>query len=157
MRPKRWVGILAGAALAALPALAGEHGKCTMSTQDCLNHMAAQMRNAGFVGVELDRDDTTGTLTVLKVVPGSPAEAAGIQPGDVLFALNGVRIGKDNEKALEKARKDWAPGQSVTYTIKRDGAEKEVSLTLAPMPADVMAKYIGEHMLQHAAIDTASK
>ncbi len=157
MRLKRWVGILAGVALAVLPALAGEHGKCTMSTQDCLNHMAAQMRNAGFVGVELDRDDTTGTLTVLKVVPGSPAEAAGIQSGDVLFALNGVRIAKDNEKALEKARKDWAPGQSVNYTIKRDGAEKEVSLTLAPMPADVMAKYIGEHMLQHAAIDTASK
>lgn len=156
MLRRRTVPVVAVAALAASLALAGQSGtKCTMTTQDCLNHMAAQMKSAGFVGVELNRDDATGTLTVTKVIPGTPAEAAGIQAGDVLYALNGVVISKASEKELEKARKDWAPGQSVTYTIKRDGNESQVTLTLAPMPADVMAKYIGQHMLEHAAIDAA--
>ncbi len=48
-------------------------------------------------------------------------------------------------------RKDWAPGQEVIYTVKRNGYDKEISLTLAPMPADVMAQWIGKHMIEHAA------
>jgi len=159
MRRTNWLPIVALALFAAGPAFAGHdhHEKCTKSTQDCLNDMATKLKSAGFVGVELDHDDATGSLTVLKVIPGSPAESAGIQPGDVLYALNGVVISKDNEKALEKARKEWAPGQSVTYTIKRNGAESQVTLTLAPMPADVMARYIGMHMLEHASVEVAGK
>ncbi len=154
----KWLWIAAIALLALAPIFAGEHGKkCTMSTQDCLDHMSAQMKNSGWIGLELDRDEKTGELTVLKVVPGSPAESAGIQPDDVLYALNGVRIDKDHEEELHKVRKEWKPGQSVTYTIKRNGADRQVTLTLAPMPADVLARYIGEHMLEHASSAVAAK
>jgi C-terminal processing protease CtpA/Prc len=154
----KWLWIVAVAILALAPIFAGEHGKkCTMNTQDCLDHMAAQMKSSGWVGLEMDQDENTGVLTVLKVVPGSPAEAAGIQPKDILFALNGVPIDKDHDKELYKVRKEWKPGQSVTYTIKRDGADRQVTLTLAPMPADVLARYIGQHMLEHASSDIAAK
>jgi C-terminal processing protease CtpA/Prc len=156
---RRLVGFVAVALIALAPALAGGsgHKKCTMSTQDCLDHMASKMKTTGFVGVELEMDDPSGVVKVIRTIPGTPAEAAGIQAGDVLFALNGVEINEKNEKALEKARKDWKPGQSVTYTIKRDGEDRQVTLTLAPMPADVLAKYIGEHMLEHASSEVASK
>jgi S1-C subfamily serine protease len=90
-----------------------------------------------------------------RVVPGSPAEAAGIQAGDVLYALNGVPITDDNEEALQKAKKDWKPGQKVTYTIKRNGLDRQVDLTLAPMPADVLAAWIGNHMLEHVSSEIA--
>jgi len=137
-------------------ALAGESSKkCNMSTQDCLDHMAAQLKTTGFVGVELDTDRADG-LAVTKVFPGSPAEAAGIRVGDVLESLNGVAINHDNEDALAKARKDWKPGQQVTYTLKRNGAGQTINLTLAPWPADMLAKYIGQHMLEHAHTDGAS-
>jgi S1-C subfamily serine protease len=92
----------------------------------------------------------------MKVIPGSPAEKAGLQPGDVLYALNGVRIAQENYTALTKARKEWTPGQSVTYTIKREGVDREIALTLAPMPADVMARWIGEHMKEHEAAERAA-
>lgn len=156
MLRRTWVIVLAWTLLATAWALAGESKKCNLSTQDCLDQMATKMKTYGWVGVELERDNESGTLTVLKVVPGSPAEAAGIQHGDTLYALNGVRIIKDNEEALTKARKEWKPGQSVTYTIHRGGAERQVTLTLAPMPADVLARYIGEHMLEHAGADLAA-
>ena len=150
MRRHLWLLILVIAVIAVLPAFAGgDHGKCKYSTQDCLDHMAIKMKSSGWVGVELDTDLAQG-YAVTKVFPGSPAEAAGIQAGDVLVALNGVPITRDNEDALMKARKDWKPGQNVTYTIKRNGSERQVPLTLATWPADALAKVVGQHMLEHA-------
>ena len=140
--------------LTILPALAGESGKCKYSTQDCLDHMANKLKNSGWVGVELETDTPEG-YAVTKVIPGSQAEAAGILPGDILIALNGVSINKDNDDALAKARKEWKPGQNVTYTIKRNGSERQVSLTLASWPADALAKMIGMHMLEHANAEVA--
>ena len=150
MRRHLWLLILVIAVIAVLPAFAGgDHGKCKYSTQDCLDHMAIKMKSSGWVGVELDTDVAEG-YAVTKVFPGSPAEAAGIQAGDVLVALNGVTINQGNEDALMKARKDSKPGQNVTYTIKRNGSERQVPLTLATWPADALAKVIGQHMLEHA-------
>ena len=150
-----WLILAAVAILAILPAFAGhEHGKCSYGTQECLDHMAANLKSSGFVGVELDTDNPQG-YEVTKVIPGGPAEAAGIEPGDIRVAQNGVALKKENDEALMKARKDWKPGQSVTYTVKRGGAERQVSLTLAAWPADVLAKFIGEHMLEHANMETA--
>jgi len=137
--------------LSAMPALAGgEHKKCPYTTQECLDKMATMMKDTGWVGIDMDVDEATGTMTIKKVFSGSPAEASGIQVGDVLFALNGVKFGKESKEALKKARQDWKPGQKVTYTMLRNGMEHKVDLTLAPWPADMLAGYIGGHMLEHA-------
>ena len=129
--------------------------KCTYNTQECLDHMAAKLQSSGWVGIELDKDDS-GVMTVQRVVPGSPAEQAGFQVGDVLFALNGIEINDKNESALKSAKKDWKPGQSVSYTLKRDGRPVNANLTLGVMPADVLAKFIGEHMLEHASTEVVA-
>jgi C-terminal processing protease CtpA/Prc len=154
-----WLILVAIVILAVVPAFAGhggDHAKCKYSTQDCLDHMANKMKNSGWVGVELETENAEG-YEVKQVVPGSPAEAAGIQAGDILVALNGVRISDDNEEALTKARKEWKPGQTVTYTIKRNGSERQVTLTLGTWPADALAKMIGEHMLEHANGENVAK
>src|SRR5262245_28070417 len=86
----KWAKVVAIVLAATVPALfAGgyAHHKCTETTQDCLDHMAAKMKTSGWVGIELEHNETDGTLTITKVVPGSPAEAAGLQPGDELYAL----------------------------------------------------------------------
>jgi len=129
--------------------------KCTYNTQECLDHMAAKLQSSGWVGIELDKDDS-GVMTVQRVVPGSPAEQAGFQVGDVLFALNGIEINDKNETALKTAKKDWKPGQNVSYTLKRDGKPVNANLTLGVMPADVLAKFIGEHMLEHASTEVVA-
>ncbi len=150
----KWVVVLGLAVLIAAPAFAG-HGKCNADTQECLDKMAAHMKDSGWVGVELEPSDMGG-YEVAKVVPGSPAEEAGIRAGDVLFAMNGIEIAEENEKALMEVKKDLAPGKSVDYTIKRDGYDRQVTVTLAPMPADVLARYVGQHMLDHATAGIAT-
>lgn len=151
---RRIVRIAAPLVAVALTALsagirAGDPPKrCTQPVQECLDHMSALLKTSGWVGIEYD-DVSEGGFKVTRVVPDSPAEKAGLQPGDLLVALNGVRLAKDNEMALSKARKEWKPGQSVTYSIRRQGQNRDITLTLAPMPADVMARWIGEHMMLH--------
>lgn len=133
---------------------AGESAKCPYSTQECLNMMADRMKTSGWIGVQIETERETGYL-VQKVFENSPAQTAGIQAGDVLAALNGVTIKPANQDKLKVARGEWKPGQTVTYTVQRNGADREVNVTLAPVPADVMARWIGEHMLEHAQIDVA--
>jgi C-terminal processing protease CtpA/Prc len=119
--------------------------------------MSINLKTTGWVGIEFDDVfEPGGGYKILKVVKGSPAEKAGLRPGDILYALNGVVFTKQNRGAVAEARKEWKPGQSVTYTIKREGVDREITLTLAPMPADVMARWIGEHMKMHEATDRGS-
>lgn len=142
----------------AVPALAGSDGqKCTYSTQECLDMMASKMKAGGFVGLELDMDAKTGATVVQSVFPGTPAEAAGLEKGDILYKLNGVVINEKNEDQLVKARGEWKPGQQVTYIIQRNGVERTINLTLASMPADIMAQAVGKHMMQHASTEQLTK
>ena len=147
--PMRRTAALPLALVAALSAsaLAGEKDQCNLPVDECLNYYVNKLKSTGFIGVELDDDQAPHKLIVTKVIEGSPAQEAGIRIGDELFALNGLRFGKKNHKKMGQFRK---PGNEVQVTIKRNGQAKKIRLTLAAMPADLMAKYIGEHMMTHA-------
>ena len=140
--------------LATVPADAGEG--CDGSTQECLDYMANQMKTSGWVGVEMEGLEEGG-WTITKVVDGSPAAEAGLQADDVLVAINGIELNDANKEKLQAARAEWTPGTSVTWEMTRGEMDRNVALTLAPMPADILARYIGNHMLEHAAVEVASK
>jgi len=40
--------------------------------------------------------------------------------------------------------------------VKRNGYDKNVSVTLGEMPAEVLARFVGQHMLEHATTEVAS-
>ena len=143
------------AVLIALPLLAGSGHKCDHSTQDCLDQMAAKLQSKGWVGIEGDWNEEKGAFKVEKVVAGSPADEAGLLPGDVLVALDGIRLGDDK---LKEAKAKMAPGKTVRYTVKRDGGKREIAVTLGKMPEEMIARYVGEHLLHdHATVALASK
>ena len=45
----------------------------------------------------------------------------------------------------------------MTYTIGRKGKERDVDATLAKLPEEVLAQWVGGHMLEHATIAQAQK
>ncbi len=158
---RRWKAApAAGLALVLAGSLAlaiGPTPKCTRDTQACLDHLATAMKGRGWMGVDLQIDKATGGLSVQRVVAGGPAAQAGIQVGDVLVAANGVRYTPDPDEAQRRLFQQMKPGATFTYTVQRDGSEREVSVTLVEMPASNIAEEVGRHLLdQHAQGKPAS-
>ncbi len=144
--------VLAGSA----PLLAGDHG-CKGSTQDCLNKMAAKLRHRGWVGLELE-DGPAGEMVVKRVVEDSPAVAAGFRQGDVLVAVNGIEFSEENHEALGKVKQGMAPGKTITYTVARKGKNRDLDVTLGELPDEVLAAWIGGHMLEaHVTVASAAE
>lgn len=71
------------------------------------------------------------TAEELAVMPGSPADKAGIVENDIILSVDGVKL-KDTDLATVLRTK--AVGQSVTLTIFHKGEEKTVDLTLTAAP-----------------------
>lgn len=158
MKIARWIPLALVVALA-LPGavVAGDKAyKCEMDTQACLNMMVASLKDRGWVGIEMDVDEETKRMTIKRVVPGSPAEAADFQVGDVLIAQNGMELIEENHPKLEAARKEMKPGKVFTYTVSRDGQNVDLKVKLGSWPTDAMAQYVGMHMIEHAKTDVAS-
>jgi predicted metalloprotease with PDZ domain len=139
------------------PATGGDEGKCTASTQDCLNHMVKSLDNRGWVGIEMDDKGGAGMMIITKVIDGSPAQKAGFEVGDAMVAVNGVTFSEENEKQLKDIQYAMTPGNDFTYTVSRKGSKVDLDVELGTLPDDVKAQWIGRHMMDHAEVQMASK
>ncbi len=81
------------------------------------------------IGVQLDTTFTGPGARIAQVTPGSGADQAGIQDGDVITAINGDVIEESTE--LIVSIRSNAPGDSVELTILRDGRTQDLTVTLA--------------------------
>jgi serine protease Do len=74
--------------------------------------------------------DSRGAL-INTVAPGSPAEKAGLQPGDVIRSFNGVEINDSSD--LPPLVGALPPGTHSKLTVMRDGKPREFDLTLTQL------------------------
>jgi putative serine protease PepD len=90
-----------------------------------------------YVGVSLNPQVGGGAAISTNsqaVVAGGPAAKAGLQPGDVITAVNGQHIASVNQFIAKIA--NYAPGDTVTLTVRHSGNTKTVKLTLGSQPAN---------------------
>jgi S1-C subfamily serine protease len=72
--------------------------------------------------------DADSGVVALEVTPGSGADEAGLEEGDVIVALEGTRVAIVED--LLGALRQRSPGDEVTLTIVRDGERLQVTATL---------------------------
>jgi serine protease Do len=81
--------------------------------------------------------NTTGVL-VAAVEPKSPADQAGLQPGDVILAYEGKPVTSATE--LPRVVAATRPGTAVTMDVWRGGAKRQIKATLAEFQSENVAQ-----------------
>ena len=105
-----------------------------------------QVQNSEFSGIGTTVAEDPLGLRIVTVYDGSPAERAGIRPGDRITAANGTSLkGRTSEDATGLVK--GPSGTSVRLTVRRDGKDRSVKVTRAtvsvPQVASDMRTYEG--------------
>ncbi len=89
---------------------------------------AEQSMSGEFQGIGAEVENVDGAITVVSPIDGSPAQAAGLQPGDILREADGVPLtGMDISEAAALVR--GPAGTTVRLLIERDGETFAVNIT----------------------------
>ena len=84
--------------------------------------------NYAGIGAALQKDPDTGLISISKIYPGSPAEKAGLQKGDILISADGQRsdsMESDAFAATVRGKK----GTDVELVYERDGKQDTILVT----------------------------
>jgi S1-C subfamily serine protease len=122
-----------------LPGMVALSGRDAAALVDRLSHGGTSQRPTfGVVAILLD-PATAGAAglprgaLVRTVVPGGPAEKAGLLKGDVITAVNGAQVGPDHP--LDPAALGLEAGQTVSLSVTRAGQQQQISVTIVDGPA----------------------
>ncbi len=114
---------------------------------DVAMEVADQLKDKGFVtrgwlGViiqEVNKDlaesfglDKPAGALVAKVLPGSPAEAAGLREGDVILKFNNVPVILSSDLPHQVGR--VKPGANAKVSVMRNGQRRNITVTIGELP-----------------------
>ncbi|MEM1377823.1 MAG: Do family serine endopeptidase [Pseudomonadota bacterium] len=83
------------------------------------------------IAESLGLNEAAGAI-VSELTQGTPAEEAGIEPGDVIVGVNETDV--EGPRELSRAIADFDPGADVAIRIIRDGRERSIDVTLGELP-----------------------
>jgi serine protease DegS len=86
-------------------------------------------------GVQNSANPQSNGVQVTEVLPNSPAERAGLRPGDILTHIDDESVG-NGRRGMDKSAAT-SPGSRVTLSIRRNGEPMELTTVIAerPVPA----------------------
>ena len=89
----------------------------------------------GWLGVSVqDQPGEHSGVAIAGVERNGPASKAGVRAGDVVTAVNGARV--DSARSLIRAVAATPPGNSVRLTLRRQGRDMDVPVTVGRRPAE---------------------
>jgi serine protease Do len=104
----------------------------------------------GSIGIEFNAQENPaiarvyggqGGITISSVVPGSPAERAGLKVGDTIFSVDGKPVKNGDELVSDIAGR--RPGSKVSLGYYRNGKKDEAAVTVADR-AKLFASRLGD-------------
>ena len=118
-----------------------------ISKEDMEDYMADTVGNFVGVGIYMVQDTEANKIMVLSPIKGSPAEKAGIQPGDYIISVDGISYtGEQMTEASNNIKGE--EGSKVKIQILRDNETLDFELTrenikVNPVEGEVLEKNIG--------------
>lgn len=119
------------------------------------------------VGVTVSYDSKKDQLTVISPTDGSPAQKAGILPGDVITKVDDLAVAADSyNEVVDHIRGEEAEkGTSVKIYVLRDGEEKVFDVVRDIIPLDTVSyKMLDENVgyiriseFQHSTVEEFSE
>ena len=88
----------------------------------------------GWLGVSVE-DVQKGAVVIASVERDGPAVRAGVRPGDMVLAVNGEHI--DSANGLIRTIAAITPGNTIRLTLRRQGHEIEVPVTVGRRPNEL--------------------
>lgn len=95
-----------------------------------------------FHGIGVVVVGTENGISIKEVQSGSPAQKAGIQPGDYIVAVNGTEYPPEQFTEAVSAIKKTKPGEKCIVKIRREGETFDVEV----VPEDVDMEYVTYQM-----------
>lgn len=89
------------------------------------------------IGALVSQDVTTGICTIIRVFEDSPAEKAGIRPGDMIFKVDGTEVTGMDLTLIVNNYVKGEEGTEVEITVYREEEDEYVDLTVTRSPIDV--------------------
>lgn len=89
------------------------------------------------IGASVSQNIATGVSTVVRVFKGTPAEAAGILPGDVFYKVNGEEVGGVELTLLVNNYIKGEEGTEVQITMYRPGTDEYKDFTVTRKKLDI--------------------
>ena len=97
------------------------------------------------IGVEMSQNMTTGIITITRVFEGSPAEEAGLLPGDLIYKVQDTEVtGEDLTKVVSMVK--GAEGTTVPISVAREGESDYLTF-------DVERRTIEIYTVEHRMLD----
>lgn len=140
--------------LLAQPAASGEK-KCSAPARECEIQIREMLEGQRFLGVRLER--TSLGVMVRAVIPGSPAERGGFRNDDLLIAINGRDVSRNDIRQVKRVLQEAADKNDgrLNIVVTRYGEVRRVLAEMGEMPEEYIRKAIRAH-LQEAHGETAN-
>ena len=118
-----------------------------ISKEDMEDYLQDTMGNFVGIGIYMIQDTETNQIMVLSPIKGSPAEKAGIQPGDYIVAVNGEPCTADDMTVISTKIKG-EEGSTVKLQILRGEETLDFEITreniiVNPVEGEVLENNIG--------------
>lgn len=148
--------LVEGAIAGMLETLGDEHTRY-LSPAD--QESAERSFSGEYQGIGAEVESVEGAITIVSPIDGSPAQAAGLQPGDIIRAADGVVL-TDMDVAEAAALVRGPADTAVTLLIERDGETFEIEIVrgtvkLVSVKGEMLEEGLAYVRLSHFGEETA--
>ena len=126
--------------------------KCNVPADECERQIRSMLAGKKYLGFQVVSGANSRGVFVKSVAAESPAEKAGLRPGDRIIMLAGEDLTNAKLSELKKFRERWLSNdknpddEKVVMTINRIGTYKRLTVHVQKMTKEQIDKVVASHL-----------